>query len=56
MQWFWEIVDEFATKDLAVLLQFVTGRWVWYMYVCLAGEFWMLPVIIPENIFFIYYI
>ena len=26
MQWFWEIVHTYSEKDLAILLQFVTGR------------------------------
>ena len=26
MQWFWVIVHTYSEKDLAILLQFVTGR------------------------------
>ena len=28
MQWFWDVVESFDKKDLAILLQFVTG---WYV-------------------------
>ena len=43
MQWFWDVVESFDKKDLAILLQFVTGWYVQYlqtythMYPCIIG-------------------
>jgi E3 ubiquitin-protein ligase HACE1 len=32
ISWFWEIVQSYDKKDLAILLQFATGWYVWHYY------------------------